>query len=191
MATANKNSAENVSVGKPKTSGAIFIAPKGTTLPTDATTALADAFQNVGYISEDGVTNSIETDSEEIKAWGGDIVLNPQTSRSEKFTYTMIEQNATALKHVFGEDNVTVDNSSGAITVKHNGNERSENVIVIETILSGGKVKRQVIPRGKVIEIGEITYKDDEPIGYETTVQALLDTNGNTAYEYIAKVAAE
>lgn len=183
------NDAKNVSVGKPMTGGAVFIAPAGTTPPTDAVTPLAEAFENVGYISEDGVTNAIETDSEEIKAWGGDIVLNPQTSRSETFAYTMIEQNETAFKHVFGENNVNVDAVTNAITIKHNGNEREENVVVVETLLSGGKVKRQVIPRGKVKEIGEIVYKDDEPIGYETTIQALLDADGNTAYEYIAKLA--
>nr|DAV56272.1 MAG TPA: tail protein [Caudoviricetes sp.] len=184
-----KNDAKNVSVGKPMVDGAIFIAPAGTALPTDAVTTLDKAYENVGYISEDGVTNAIETDSEEIKAWGGDIVANPQTSRSETFSYTMIEQNEVAFKHVFGSENVAVEEESGAITIKHNGKEREENPIVVETLLSGGKVKRQVIPRGKVKEIGEIAYKDDEPIGYETTIQALLDADGNTAYEYIAKLA--
>ena len=52
------NNAQNVSVAKPKVGGAIFVAPLGTDLPTDATTALDAAFQNVGYISEDGLTNS-------------------------------------------------------------------------------------------------------------------------------------
>lgn len=188
MADSNNNNAENVSVGKPKANGAIFAAPSGTALPTDANTALDEAFKNLGYISEDGVTNEIETDTEEIKAWGGDIVLNPQTSRSEKFTYTLIEQNVDSFKHVFGKDNVTDD--GGKITIKHNGNEREENVMVIETMLTGNKVKRIVIPRGKVSEIGEIAYKDDEAIGYEVTLQALLDSNGNTAYEYIASTAA-
>lgn len=182
------NNAENVSVGKPMTGGAIFIAPAGTALPTDATTALAEAFKNLGYVSEDGVTNEIETDSEEIKAWGGDIVLNPQTSRSEQFTYTLIEQNEDAFKHVFGKDNVTVEPESGAITIKHNANNREESVVVIETLLSGKKVKRQVIPRGQISELGEITYKDDEAIGYEVTLKALLDSEGNTAYEYIAEI---
>ena len=38
----------NVSVGKPKIAGAVYVAPLGTTLPTDAVTALATAFKGLG-----------------------------------------------------------------------------------------------------------------------------------------------
>lgn len=182
------NDAKNVSVGKPMSGGAVWFAPAGTTVPTDATTALSEAFKSAGYISEDGVTNAIETDSEEIKAWGGDVVLNPQTSRSEKFTMTFIEGNETTYGVVFGKENVNVA-EDGSISIVHNGKEREERVMVVETLLSGNKVKRQVIPRAKATEVGEIAYKDNEPIGYETTVSALLDEAGNTAYEYIAAIA--
>lgn len=185
---AEKNNAQNVSVGKPMADGAIFVAPIGTEVPTDAVTALSEAFLNIGFISEDGVTNAIETETEEIKAWGGDIVLEPQTSRKETFAYTMIETNEVSMKQAFGEDNVTVA-ESGAISVVHNGKEKAEYVYVIEVLMTGNRVKRQVIPRGKVTELGEIVYVDNEPIGYETTVSALIDENGNTAYEYIAAIA--
>ena len=37
----------------------------------------------------------------------------------------------------------------------------------------------------KVKEIGTITYKDDEAIGYETTIAALPDSSENTHYEYV------
>ena len=45
---------ENVTTAKPKIDGAIYSAPKGTALPTDAKTALNVAVKPLGYISEDG-----------------------------------------------------------------------------------------------------------------------------------------
>lgn len=178
------NNTENVAVGKPKVGGAVFCAPTGTTLPTDASTDLATAFVCVGYCGEDGVTNSNTPESEQIKAWGGDVVATPVTSREDTFQFKMLEvTNVDVLKAVYGSDNVTGTLAEG-LTVKANNADRDELVWVIEMILQGS-LKRVVIPKGSITELGDIVYKDDEVIGYEVTVSALPDTSGNTHYEYL------
>ena len=48
---------ENVSAGKPKIGGAVWVAPVGTELPTDTAGSLNAAFKDLGYCSDDGVTN--------------------------------------------------------------------------------------------------------------------------------------
>ena len=52
------STATNVSTGKPKVGGAIYRAPLGTALPTDAKTALTEVYKNLGYASDAGVVNS-------------------------------------------------------------------------------------------------------------------------------------
>ena len=178
---------KNVTTAKPKVGGAVYSAPLGTILPTDATTALDDAFKSLGYISEDGMTNANTPESDNIKAWGGDIVEVVQTEKADTFAYTLIEAlNPDVLKEVYGAANVTGTLETG-ITIKANSNPMEEHVLVVEMVMKGGILKRIVIPIGKVSEVGEIVYKDDEASGFETTIAALPDTAENTHYEYIQK----
>lgn len=181
----NTNTATNVSTGKPAKAGAIFFAPLGTTLPTDTDTALSDAFVPLGYVSDDGLTNDNSPESEQIKAWGGTTVLNTQTDRPDSFGFTLLEVlNVNVLKRVYGDANVTVD-SSGNISISATSDELEPGSWVIDMIMRGSRKKRIVIPNGTVADIGPITYKDDEAVGYELTIQAVPDTDGQYHHEYI------
>ena len=167
--------AKKVATGKPMIGGAVFWAPAGTTLPTDAKTALDSAYVDLGYISEDGVTNSVERETEEIKAWGGDVVLKPQTSKTDSFTMTFIESlRMDVLKVTHGSDNVTRtgDDEHGYITtVRENSQELDHGIFIVDVVM-GEAIKRIVIPDGQITEIGEVTYQDNSAVAYESTITA-------------------
>lgn len=176
----------NVTAAKPQITGAVSVAQIGTTPPTSADVSLASAFKNLGYISEDGLTNATELDREVIKAWGGDPVLVVHNGKEDTFTFTLIEvMNDEVLKFIHGSSNVSGSalSSGYAVTVK---NEDSDDVVaVIDMILRGGVLKRIVIPCAHITEVGEVKYADGEAVGYEITLTAIADASGMTHYEYL------
>lgn len=181
------NDAMNVTAGKPKVGGAVFRAPLGTKLPTSATEALDSAFKALGYCSEDGLVNSNSPNTNTIRAWGGDSVLNYQDAKPDTFKYKLIEAlNVEVLKAVYGDDNVSGTLSAG-ITVRANSKEQAECAWVFDLALKGGAAKRIVVPCGKVTAVGDIAYVDNQAVGYDTTLTAnpSAEIENDTHREYI------
>lgn len=181
------NVATNVSTGKPAVSGAVYRAPIGTTLPTDATTALASEFVGLGYCSDDGMTNNRDISDGSIKAWGGDTVLQYMESTDDTFQFTLIESlNVEVLKTVFGADNVTGTLATG-ITVSAGVAEVEEYIWVFDMVMRDGCLKRIVVPDACVTTIAEISYVDNEAVGYGVTLKCMSDASGYYHYEYIKR----
>ena len=183
---AKKKNAENVSLGTPKAGGALFIAPAGTPLPTDAATELPEQYACLGCVTEDGYVLTPEADSEDIKDSEGDVVATSESKRAWSFKTTMMEHlNPDVLKVVFGEDQVTVA-EDGSIAITYDALTMDEYVMVLDSILKGGRIDRLVMPRAKVAELGDVNRRKNEAIQYETTLKLLTDADGKPAYEYIS-----
>jgi hypothetical protein len=180
------NDADNVSFGKPKSTGAVYVAPYGTALPTNAHVSLNVAFKNLGYVSEDGLVNGVETNTEDVNAGGGDLVLTGQTTIKETFTVNLIETNVETMKAYYGEDNV-VEEGDGSLTVTQSNGMLPNVSVVFELVMTGGRIKRIVVPNAQITDrSGEITYVDGEAVTYPAAFVAYPDGNGDTHVEYIA-----
>lgn len=187
MAGTNKeytaNSTDNVSSTKGVRGGYIFVAPVGTTLPTDYSTALPTAYKCLGFISEDGYVETVDSDSEDLVDMNGDLMDSPQTSRVESAQLTLAEIKAMTLKLMYGDENVT--DKAGVITVKHNGDSNGTWVVVLDLLLKNNRKWRKVVPQFQCSELDDLTLAVGELAARALTAKYLTDADGNTCYDYI------
>lgn len=166
-------SADNVRVA---VTGGIFVAPTGTALPTTPDTALNVAFDDLGYVSEDGVTEAQDTEVTDFRAWqNGDVVRKVQTSHDLTYSFTLIETKTEVLEEFYGPLN------GGVVEITGDQLERKSWVI---DVVDGDHEIRIVIPDGQVTERGEVTYATAEMIAYPVTVTCYPDDSAVKAYIY-------
>ena len=185
MATMN---AAEVGAGSAKVTGAIWVAPKGTTLPTDATTALAGTYTLLGFTSDAGVTISENDSSQDLIAWEGRTkVYNVKTEYYETVSFTPIQTNADVFKLTYGSSNVTT--SGTAITIKHKADTLEPVVIVIETSPRTGIVKRYC-GTFQLTSRGDATLDGTQFDMRELTFSSIPDSNGVHMFEYASVTGA-
>ena len=189
MAEATTNNTANVSAGKGVKGGYIFSAPVGTALPTDIDSKLDNAFKVLGFISEDGITISVEEDSSDLVDMNGDVMDSTYSNRAETLAFTLEEIKAGTFKAEHGSLNVTDEN--GLITIKHNGDNHDSNSYVFELLLKDGRRWRMVVPNAKLSELGDLTISSSELCQREITLKCAVDTAGNTIYDYIESTETE
>ncbi len=179
--------AKNVVFSKPKAAGAVYVAAEGTDLPTDAAANLAADYQTCGYISEDGVAESHELESESIKDYGKSTVLVIDGGDEVTIEFTPIEYtNPVTQKMLFGDANVTTDESGNLLSVSMTDDAKEVRVFVFEHVLSNGRIERDVYPRAKVTGIDTNTYSAGAALGPKVTITALASEAGPKGYKYFA-----
>lgn len=173
---------ELVYVGAPdRITGAIMSADKGSTLPTDATTAPDVAFVDSGYISEDGATLSDAQTWNDIKDWGGDTVRRIKSESQVTIAFSFLEINDRSAAAAFGDDNVTVN--AGKITIKLNVKEPPRKAWLVN-MLDGERKMRIVVADGQITDRGDLTFTRSGAVLIPVTLTCYPDANGDTATIY-------
>lgn len=152
-------------------SGAIYIAPAGTALPTGVDSVLDPAYKELGYISSDGVTETRDRSTSNIVAWqNADVVRAVITEASMNYQFIAIETKKDVIEFYY-QGSVDED---GGIEIKP-GATTGRKVIVVDYI-DGTKKRRAVAPQGELLEVGDQTLTSSgDAVGYDMTVRAYPD----------------
>lgn len=168
--------AENVAVAL---TGGVYYAPAGTALPTDATTTLNVAFDELGYITEEGVSQMIEESTTKIRAWqNGDTVREVQTAHDLMYGFTCLETNENVLAVYYG------NYAAGVVEVNAAPGTRG---CWVFQIADGDQDIRIVVPDGQVTDRGDISYVNGNAISYPMQITCYPDADYNGSEDQPAK----
>lgn len=154
-------------------SGEVSMGPTTATAPTGTSGGLT-GFDGLGYVSEDGVTETRDRSSDPIKAWqNGATVRTVVTDSGLTYSFTLLETKKETVELFYG---TTVTQAVGegdfVIVPASTGGRRS----FVLDVVDGAELLRVYIPQGEVSEVGDVVYSNGEPIGYEVTITTYEDT---------------
>lgn len=158
--------------------GSAHYAAVGATLPTGLE-AYTEPFVNLGWISDEGLTESI---SEEKTAWTPWQSVGPIRSQvtSQQFTFQLtlwsIGGLANALRYGVPESDMSYDDVGEFVEFTQGGEIPKDFRFVLPLdLLDGDKHRRFILPSASVEERGDVIYTKSELVGYPFTFAANLD----------------
>lgn len=156
--------------------GELYAAPVGTAAPTSSTAALNAAFIGMGYVSEDGVTETYEDTIENIIAWQNATVVRAATTESiARLQCTLIETKGEVME-LFHKGSQVAVVGAGQWKIDVKAAQADPRAFVLD-VVDGAKHLRLYVPTGEVTERGEIVYANGTPIGFDVTITCYPDVN--------------
>lgn len=172
-------------------SGVWNVGPLGAPAPTGFT-ALAPAWKDLGYISQDGMTAAVDEDRQSWTPWGALSPIRTQvTSSTKTYAITAWETNSTVLSlyHKVPMASLTPD-TDGVVSFAENDKPTPDRRAFCFDVLDGANNQIRIyIPLGEVTERGDVVYKSDDLVGYPLTVSAYPGPDGNSVFRTM-KLAA-
>jgi hypothetical protein len=149
--------------------GSVFMAPEGTVLPTDVTTPLNAAFEDVGHIDADALAETYEVAIEKLRSWQKPAgVRTLVTEVNWAFQFVMLETSPLTLELFYsGAQSTSALGVSTTTVTTTPGVVRKASVIEIE---DGDVITRFALPVVEVGDRGEVPHQNAAGTGYDITV---------------------
>lgn len=166
--------------------GLMWVAATGSTAPTDATTALAVAWKNVGMITDDGLTVKVNTSSKDVKAFGS---LQTQrkiiTDSSLTFDITMLETNARTQELYWGLalNSLSPTVGTGAFSFTFGTYTRQLFAAVFD-VIDGTNHIRYYAPSCEVTDRRDSKIGNAQEISWGVTITAYPNSSGVALQAY-------
>ncbi len=167
------------------TTGAVAVAPVGTAKPTDATSTLPSAWNDGGYVSEDGLSISVTRSTTPIRDWSKSAVRNLLTEYNGAISLAFLQVDEFSTKRVWGTSNVVkvaATQSKGEQITVSIGAELPPIEEWCFSMKDGNARIRVCVPRGQMTEVNQIDFKPDAGHVIGGTLATYDDGTGKSIY---------
>lgn len=167
-ATTNAHSWDNADV---------YVAPTGTTGPTDLTTALNVAFLPVGLLDGDeGFTEGRDEDRADHYAWGGILIKTTRAHHKRTIRFVALEDNTTTFGLLNPGSTTATAASVDTRTVKTPVSDKR--AWVFELKESGTVKKRRHVPSAEVVDVADIVNSEGAVVAFDMTLSVYPASDG-------------
>lgn len=171
-----------------KTTGAVAVAPIGTTAPTDARTALPNTWASGGYIDENGIALSISKSFTTIKDWAMSVVRKALTDFDGTIALSFLQVDEFAAQRVLGTANVTktaANTTHGEQLKLGVGPDVAPAESWCLSMKDGNRRVRVYIPNGQITEIsGDVSFTPGAANIWPCTLSCYDDGTGHSIYVF-------
>lgn len=145
----------------------VYVAPVGTTAPTDTTTAFSATWKAIGLMAEDGLTEGNANTTTTLFAWGGILIRNVKSKHVRTFKVIALEDNATLFALINPGSSEAL--ASGVTTRTVKVPSTNPQAFALE-FKDGAITKRILIPRAEITDVGDTKYSDTAIASHELTI---------------------
>lgn len=167
------------------TNGLVAVTAAGdvsVTYPTNASSALAADYFEVGAITDDGISETTSQDRTDIFIWQGAALARRIPGQyTKEFKVAAAETNLITLGVQFAGSTIT--QTAEGVTVAEKPPTSDVRSWVFHGI-DGTRKQRISIPNGEVTARGDVLWSAGGITVYEWTVSCYVDGSGNVAYRY-------
>lgn len=163
----------NAELARVGVTGGVTKAPLGTPIPTDMS-PWVEPWVDMGYISDDGLTESVDADTEEFTPWQSNQPIRIEYTRETwTFQATFWESKYETIATYYRADRSDFEEREDGLIVMHQPAKpkRTRSAYGFD-VIDGDYARRIITPSADVTDRDDVVYKSDTVIGYNVTITA-------------------
>ena len=158
-------------LGIGRATGMFYHAPAGTALPADISAAPGTGWTEVGDVSADGITLTLDKSNETLRNWANEVKRVILTEHTESISAPIMDTTEEVFETIFGSSNVTTTNGKTSVNLSAGSLPAEEAYLFL--MKDGDDLIGIGCTNGQITSIDDVTFAPGEAITWTPTITAI------------------